>query len=77
MGLFNWINLGKDRSEFGQWADKKGIKQIEIEKASGLSRYVVSQMCNDNDYSPKVSTFVRLQRGMKKLGHHIERNQFW
>jgi hypothetical protein len=77
MGLFNWSGLGKDRSEFGEWADNNGIKQIDIEKASGLSRFVVSQMCNDLDYSPKISTFVRLQRGLKKLGYHIERNEFW
>jgi ABC-type ATPase with predicted acetyltransferase domain len=77
MGLFNWANLGKNRSGFGIWIDKKGIKQIDIEKASGLSRFVVSQMCNDSKYTPKISTFVRLQKGIKKLGYQIEYGNFW
>jgi hypothetical protein len=71
------FGLGKKRTKFGKWIDNEGIKQIELEKAANLGRATVSNMCNDKDYRPKFSTFVKLQRGLKKMGYNIEYHDFW
>jgi transcriptional regulator with XRE-family HTH domain len=72
-----WFNLGKDRSNFGIWLDQKGIDQIDVEKESGLSRGTVSSMSNDENYRPKISTFAKLKKGLKKLGYNIDYDDFW
>lgn len=71
------FGLGKSRTKFGKWIDRKGIDQIDVEDASKLSRRTVSRMCNDKDYSPKYTTFAKLKRGLKKLGYEKDYDDFW
>ena len=74
--LFQFFGLGKSRSKFGKFIDKRGITQIEIEKASGLSRGTVSRICNDDDYVPKYSTIAKIQKALKKLGENVPDDYF-
>jgi len=74
MSLFG---LGKPRTKFGKWIDREDIEQIELEKKSGLSRRTVSRMCNDKEYSPKYSTFHKLQKGLDKMGYDVDYEDFW
>jgi transcriptional regulator with XRE-family HTH domain len=64
-----WKQLGKKRSRFGSWSDEKGIKQLDVEKASDLSRGTVSKIFNDDSYDPPVATRAKLEKGLKKLGY--------
>jgi hypothetical protein len=77
MKTMGWPELGKKRNGFGIWADKKGVKQIEVERVCGLSRGTVSKLFNDNNYDPSVVTYVKLQKGLLKLGYRINRRDFW
>lgn len=72
-----FFGLGKKRTEFGKWIDDEGIKQIEIEGASGLGRATVSNMCNDKQYKPKYSTFEKVRRGLDEMGYDVEYEDFW
>lgn len=68
----------KPRSKFGKWIDKLGVNQIEIEQFSDLSRGTVSKLCNDKNYKPKYSTFMQLNRGLKKSrGIEVNYEDFW
>jgi transcriptional regulator with XRE-family HTH domain len=75
--MFSFFGLGKKRSKFGKWLDKRGIKQIEIEERSGLSRGTVSKLCNDDNYRPKFETILRVEKALRSLGFDVDRNKFW
>ncbi|MDQ0270706.1 transcriptional regulator with XRE-family HTH domain [Cytobacillus purgationiresistens] len=74
--MFSFLGLGKSRTKFGRWLDKKEITQIEIEELSGLSRRTVSRLCNDEDYQPKYSTVSRVRYALKKLGESVTDDYF-
>ncbi|MEH7556049.1 transcriptional regulator, partial [Priestia megaterium] len=42
------LGLGKKRTRFGRWLDnQEDINQLELEKATKLSRPTISRLCND------------------------------
>jgi predicted transcriptional regulator len=71
------FGLGKPRSKFGKWVDKNGIVQKEIAEKAKLSEMSVSRMCNEKDYVPKVSTWVKVQRALKSMGYEVDRDRFF
>jgi len=71
------FGLGKTRSKFGKWLDKKGIKQNEIVNNSEIGRSTISNMCSDPDHSPRYETWVKVERALKKLGYDVKREDFW
>lgn len=71
------FGLGKPRTKFGKWLDNNGIKQIEVEKKAKLGRATISNMCSKKEYSPKYSTFEKVKRVLKKMGHDIDYHDFW
>ncbi|MEK4970729.1 helix-turn-helix transcriptional regulator [Cytobacillus sp. FSL R7-0696] len=68
IGVFSFFGIGKSRTKFGRWIDKKEITQIEIEEKSGLSRRTISRLCNDKEYTPKISTVARIKKALKEIG---------
>jgi hypothetical protein len=45
------MRLGKKRSNFGRWVDKqKDINELELERASNISRGTISKLCSDSNY---------------------------
>jgi hypothetical protein len=73
----SWFGLGKKRSKFGRWLDSKGIKQEEIRKRTKLGNGTITSLCNDDDYSPKISTWVKVQRALKSMGYEVDRDKFF
>lgn len=71
------FGLGKPRSKFGKWIDKKNIKQEEIRKLTKLSHGTITNLCNDEDYVPKISTWVKVERALKTLGHKVRHDDFF
>jgi predicted transcriptional regulator len=71
------FGLGKPRSKFGKWVDRNGIVQKEIAEKAKLSEMSVSRMCNEKDYVPKVSTWVKVQRALKSMGYEVDRDRFF
>lgn len=74
MGFFN---VGKPRSKFGKWLDKNGIKQEDIRRKTKLSNGTLTNLCNDRDYVPKISTWVKVERALKSMGYDIDRDRFF
>lgn len=62
----NWFGLGKKRTRFGKWIDKKGISQQDISKKTGVNRNTISKLCNDKEYKPKISTGVKITKPFNK-----------
>lgn len=71
------FGLGKRRSKFGKWIDKKNIKQVDIQKRAKVGQGTMTSLCNDKDYVPKISTWVKIQRALKDLGYDVKREDFF
>lgn len=66
--LMNWFGIGKPRTKFGKRLDRIEITQLELENKSKLSRRTISRLCNDETYTPKISTVVKIKKALKSLG---------
>jgi transcriptional regulator with XRE-family HTH domain len=62
------MRLGKKRSNFDRWVDKqKDLNELELERASNISRGTISKLCSDPNYRPKISTVIKINQGLKNL----------
>ncbi len=66
--MFSFFGLGKSRTKFGKFVDRKGLTQIELEEKSGLSRRTISRLCNDKEYRPKYETVTKVKKALRKIG---------
>jgi DNA-binding phage protein len=71
------FGLGKPRSKFGKWLDRKGIEQKYVAKKAKLSEMTLTRMCNDSGHIPRISTWVKVQRALKSMGHDVDRDKFF
>lgn len=70
--------LGKERTAFGEYLDKIGVKQERISEESGLTRNTISRACNDLDYVPKKAVQKILVEAARKLsGRFVSNKDFW
>lgn len=61
------FGLGKKRTSFGRMLDKNNISQNDLSRASGVNKNIISNMCKDDEYRPKIETEVKIKQGLKKL----------
>lgn len=71
------FGLGKPRSKFGKWVDRKAITQNDLAKKARIGRTTISNMCSDKSYKPKFSTFEKVRRALNKMGHDVDYDDFW
>jgi DNA-binding LacI/PurR family transcriptional regulator len=71
------FGLGKPRSKFGKWLDRKGIMQKEVAKKAKVSEMSLTRICNDKDYVPRISTWVKIERALKSMGYDVNRDKFF
>lgn len=71
------FGLGKPRSKFGKWLDREGIQQVEVAKKANVSTATITRICNEKEYVPKISTWVKVQRALKSMGYDVDRNNFF
>ena len=71
------FGLGKPRSRFGKWMDRKGVSQKEVAKKAKVSEMTLTRMCSDRDHMPRISTWVKVQRALKSMGYEVDRDDFF
>jgi hypothetical protein len=71
------FGLGKTRTVFGKWMDKKGLSQEWIVKHCGVDKNTASRLCNSLDYKPNGSTKGRVVMGLREEGHDVYIEDFW
>jgi predicted transcriptional regulator len=71
------FGLGKPRSKFGRFLDRKGIEQKEVAEKAKVSEMTLTRMCNDSGHSPRISTWVKIQRALKSMGYEVDRDKFF
>lgn len=75
--MFGFFGLGKNRTKFGKFIDRKEITQIEMERLTGLSRGTISKLCNDKGYRPKLSTVSKIKKALKQLGEQAPPDDYF
>jgi len=73
----NLLRLGKKRSKFGKWVDKKGIKQQWIAEKSGVSRSTISQLASDDERMPTLKNAKKIIKALKNIDPTINQDNFW
>ncbi|OIJ17101.1 transcriptional regulator [Anaerobacillus alkalilacustris] len=73
----DWFGLGKKRSKLGKWLDRHGVAQIEVEKATKLSRGTISRLCNDDENVPTMKNANKIIKFLRKLDPDVDYDDFW
>jgi predicted transcriptional regulator len=72
------FGLGKKRSKLGKWLDKRGISQTWLAKTSGVSRTVISDLCNgEKKHSPRLETIKKIMSALKKIDPNVKPTDFF
>jgi predicted transcriptional regulator len=71
------FGLGKPRSRFGKFLDRKGIEQKEVAEKAKVSEMTITRLCNEKDHNPRISTWVKVQRALKSMGYEVDRDDFF
>lgn len=69
--------LGKRRSRFGRWADRKGLTQQELTKICGINKSTMSEICSNDDYNPQIATKTKIVSSLRKNRYDVEMADFW
>jgi transcriptional regulator with XRE-family HTH domain len=70
------FGLGKPRSKFGKWMDRKGIEQKEVAEKAKVSEMTLTRLCNDKNHRPRISTWMKIERALKSMGYDVDRDYF-
>jgi|GEM_PF-6537392 len=72
------MGLGKERSRYGEFLDKHGVRQEEIVSIGNLNRETVTKACRESD--PKFREITKdalVEAANKRTGKRMEKNDFW
>lgn len=73
----DWSNLGKNRSKFGSYLDRKGIAQEELAKKSSVSNSTISRLCQPYDFQPNMKTWAKIKKALQSFGQNVDYDDFW
>lgn len=72
------MGLGKQRSKFGAYLDRKRIPQERICEETKLGRDTLTRVCSRPEYYPSGSTMRKLIAAVRKLtGDNVSPDDFW
>jgi transcriptional regulator with XRE-family HTH domain len=71
------FGLGKARSRFGKWIDRKGIKQQWIAEKSGVSRGTISQLAQEDSRVPTLKNAQRIIKALREIDPNVKQDDFW
>lgn len=68
--------LGKKRSEFGKYIDKKGITQTELLNVSKVTKNVITRACSGEEVR-EISKQMLIDALNKLTGENKKISDFW
>ncbi len=71
------FGLGKKRSKFGKWIDKRGISQQWVSAKSGVNRNTVGKIASDPDYVPTGTTIKKILTAVRAIDKNVRAEDFW
>lgn len=71
------FGLGKGRTAFGKWLDKRGIKQQWLVKKSGVSRSTISQLASEEGREPTLKNARKIVKALREIDPNVNHDDFW
>ena len=71
------FGLGKERTAFGKWIDKRGISQTWIVNETKLNKYTISKIANSHDHIPSGRTMRKILTVLRKVDPTVKQDDFW
>ena len=72
------FGLGKKRSKFGEYLDRRNITQLWLSKESKVNRNTISELCDGSKkLEPNEKTITRIVSALRKHGHDVRAEDFW
>ncbi|MFU1888279.1 helix-turn-helix domain-containing protein [Bacillus wiedmannii] len=72
-----WKFGGKNRTKLGNFLDRNGFTQNDLEKTAKLSRPTVSKACNDKEYIPSPTVMKKILKVIRQIKPNIKSTDFW
>ncbi|WP_169091506.1 transcriptional regulator [Paenibacillus sp. PL91] len=71
------FGIGKNRTNFGKWLDKKGIPQEWVVKETKLNKFTISKLANNSEHIPHGRTMKKILQALRKIEPTIKQDDFW
>ncbi|PFZ10471.1 transcriptional regulator [Bacillus pseudomycoides] len=71
------FGLGKKRTSFGDYLDRRGIKQQWLVQQTGLSKSLISDLANKKARVPTLTSATKIIKTLRKFDKHIDFDDFW
>ena len=72
------FGLGKKRSKFGEYLDRRNITQLWLSNESKVNRNTISELCDGSKkLEPNEKTITRIVSALRKHGHDVRAEDFW
>ncbi|WP_127601571.1 transcriptional regulator [Paenibacillus chibensis] len=72
------MGLGKRRSKYGAFLDRRNIPQERIREITKLGRDTLTRVCNNPSYYPNGTSMRKLVDAARKLsGENVSADDFW
>lgn len=71
------FGLGKKRTPFGEYLDRRGIKQQWLVQRTGLSKSLISDLANKKDRIPTLTSATKIIKTLRKFDKRIDYHDFW
>ncbi|MDM5152495.1 XRE family transcriptional regulator [Bacillus sp. DX1.1] len=71
------FGLGKKRTRFGNYLDRRGVKQQWLVQMTGLSKSLISDLANKKDRVPTLTSATKIIKTLKKYDKSIDYHDFW
>jgi len=76
--MVDMFGLGKKRSKFGEYLDRRNITQLWLSKESKVNRNTISELCDGSKkLEPNEKTITRIVSALRKHGHDVRAEDFW
>lgn len=77
LGGIPMFGLGKKRTPFGEYLDRRGIKQQWLVQRTGLSKSLISDLANKKDRIPTLTSATKIIKTLRKFDKRIDYHDFW
>ncbi len=71
------FGLGKTRTKFGKWLDKRGITQEWIVRKTKISSNTISKIASDKNYSPSLKTIKKIMKVVREVDPNAKAEDFF
>jgi len=76
--MVDMFGLGKKRSKFGEYLDRRNITQLWLSNESKVNRNTISELCDGSKkLEPNEKTITRIVSALRKHGHDVRAEDFW